>query len=85
MYRGIEDRLCQWANEFQNQVSHNALAGLLAALQPDFPDLPKDPRTLLSTDVNQTVLKLAGGEYYHFGLEECIWLSFLHIMSMQRV
>lgn len=68
----LEDRLCHWANEFQHDVSHAAIAGLLTALRPDFPNLPKDPRTLLSTDVKKSVMKLAGGEYHHFGLKECI-------------
>ena len=69
---GVEERLSRWATEFQNHVSHAALSGLLAALRPDYPNLPKDPRTLLSTDVHQDILRLAGGEYYHFGIKECV-------------
>jgi len=40
-------KLVAWANEFK--IPHVALQKLLFLLHPSFPNLPKDPRTLLHT------------------------------------
>ncbi|KAJ8034244.1 hypothetical protein HOLleu_21001 [Holothuria leucospilota] len=69
---GIEESLSAWAIEFQGQVSHAALAGLLTALKPNFPHLPRDPRTLLHTNTSYNIVDICGGQYYHFGIKSCI-------------
>ena len=41
-------------------------------MQKYHPQLPKDPRTLLSTSKSIQVNNLAGGEYIHFGVKNCL-------------
>ncbi|XP_063615608.1 uncharacterized protein LOC134788707 [Penaeus indicus] len=55
------------SNEFQ--ISHSALSALLGILQSKHPNLPKDPRTLLSTPPGVLVHNVAGGHYHHFGIK----------------
>ena len=59
--------LASWAVANSHRISHLALRDLLALLQKDHPNLPKDPRTLLRTFINVEVKDVAGGSYYHFG------------------
>ena len=58
--------LAWWATE--HNVSHVALRDLLKLLHTHFPNLPKDPRTLLSTKRSYEMKEITGGKYYHFGI-----------------
>lgn len=66
----IQEILSQWASEFK--ISHVALTGLLKALSPIHPELPKDSRTLLNTPHKIPVKSLDSGEYCHFGLKKML-------------
>ena len=65
----------EWAVECQIPLS--SLSPLLAILRPYFPTLPKDPRTLLRTKTKYEIKELAGGSYYHFGIESSILSRFV--------
>lgn len=54
------------------QVSKTSLGGILKIFRPYNPELPKDPRTLLKTNKQYDILDLAGGQYHHFGLLNCV-------------
>jgi len=62
----LQTKLQTWAASFC--IPLVALTALLAILRPEFPDLPKDARTLLDTQTNVPVVNICNGEYYHFGL-----------------
>lgn len=62
----LSQKLGEWATSFQ--IPNNALLDLLTLLRQYFPTLPKDPRTLLHTQLTYDVTDLAGGQYYHFGI-----------------
>ena len=62
--------MSEWASVFK--VNHATVSGLLSTLRLDPPDLPKDPRTLLHINVNFGVMEVAGGEYFHFGVKNCV-------------
>lgn len=62
--------LTDWALNFG--ISHSALKSLLEIQRPLFPNLPKDPRTLLSTPSETVVKKIDEGLYHHFGVEKGI-------------
>lgn len=62
----LSQQLGAWATTFQ--IPNIALLDLLTLLRQYFPTLPKDPRTLLNTQVTYDVSDLAGGQYYHFGI-----------------
>jgi len=66
----IKDQLTDWAVEFD--IPMNALSRLLSILRLEINDLPKDPRTLLSTKVSYEIENICDGEYYHFGLSSGI-------------
>lgn len=57
--------LANWAVE--NRITHVALAQLLYILRKTSPDLPKDPRTLLGTNVKVVSKDTPAGQYYHLG------------------
>ena len=59
--------LARWA--VKNMIPHNNLRELLTILHPYHQDIPKDPRTLLSTGKVTGVKEIAGGSYFHFGLK----------------
>lgn len=40
--------------------------------RPYHPELQKDPRTLLKTKKQYDIFDLAGGQYPHFGLLNCV-------------
>ncbi|XP_054261012.1 uncharacterized protein LOC128985493 [Macrosteles quadrilineatus] len=65
-------KLANWAVTFQ--VKNNALNALLQIQrsEPGYEQLPKDSRTLLSTPRSTTIRKVNPGEYYHYGLENCL-------------
>lgn len=71
-------KLAEWAAN--RNVSHSALSELLGILLELGLDLPKDPRTLLSTVKECDVKKMGQGSYYHFGLTSAI-ISELKITS----
>jgi len=67
------EELRLWA--IKHKISFVALADLLRILimyviQLSF--LPKDPRTLLRTPRNTNIIELAGGSYWHYGLNNII-------------
>ena len=59
------------------QIPLSSLSPLLAILWPYFPTLPKDHRTLLCTKTKYVIKELAGGSYYHFGIESSILSRFV--------
>lgn len=62
----ITQSLHDWAVTYQIPVT--ALRDLLKILIPVLPNLPKDPRTLMKTPTQYNIIRVCGGEYYHFGL-----------------
>lgn len=67
---GLPEKLADWARTYG--IHLNAVSALLNVLQVDHPYLPKDARTLLGTLTVHDIKKVAGGEYYHFGLESSL-------------
>ena len=69
----LQDKLADWKGK-NPSVTNSALSNLLKTLQPYFPTLPKDARTLLKTlssaQTAENTQKLSGGEYYHFGIKD---------------
>ena len=62
--------LVAWVSKFN--ISHSAVNGLLCILRERHSFLPKDARTLLKTAKQYNILHIAGGCYYHFGIETCV-------------
>ncbi len=62
----LQTKLQTWAASFC--IPLIALTALLSILKSEFPDLPKDARTLLGTQTQVPVANICNGEYYHFGL-----------------
>jgi len=62
------EQLGMWA--IQNNITHVALSGLLKLIQEWMPNakFPKDSRTLLHTQRNVEISKIAGGLFHHFGI-----------------
>lgn len=71
----LADELSEWAVNFG--ITHAALAANLKILRKYHPSLPKDPRTIINRG-NSTgsaavvVQNIAGGSYYHFGIEKTV-------------
>lgn len=63
---GMREELRAWS--VKHNISHVALNDLLHVLGPFHSDLPKDCRTLLSTQRTVELKKLSNGSYYHNGL-----------------
>jgi predicted XRE-type DNA-binding protein len=70
-----EDPLIQirkWVNG--HDISQAALGEILDIMRPRFPELPKDPRTVMkldkAVDVNLDIRDVSGGQYYHFGIAD---------------
>ncbi|KAG1663595.1 hypothetical protein GQR58_020325 [Nymphon striatum] len=68
--KDLDFSLVNWLSK--NNICHNAVRERLESLRPSHPSLPKDPRTLLGTKIDNNVVPNAGGFYYHFGLGNCI-------------
>lgn len=68
--KSVLTQLQEWATTYQ--VSKTSLGGILKVFRPYNPELPKDPRTLLKTNKQYDILDLAGGQYHHFGLLNCV-------------
>lgn len=62
--------LQEWA--LRNRISHVALNELLTPIKPKYPTLPLDARSLLKTPRKINVQNVRPGQYYHFGLSNCI-------------
>lgn len=56
----------------KNNIPNMSLGDLLQILRLSHPDLPKDPRTLLYTETSYNIMKICGGEYFHFELSDSI-------------
>jgi len=69
----LKELLSKWAKSAK--LSNSELAELLKILRNFHPDLPKDPRSLRETPTNIQTINLAGGQYYHFGLQNAIELN----------
>jgi hypothetical protein len=63
-------KLAEWADEFK--IPHVALQRLLFRLRPSFPNLPKDPKTLLHTLRNYDIHSMSCGLHHHFGIAQGI-------------
>ncbi|XP_056449900.1 uncharacterized protein LOC130385424 [Gadus chalcogrammus] len=66
----LKDKLADWAAK--RNISHSALSELLPILRHCGLDLPKDPRTLMSTSKNCEVKEMGDGSYYYFGVANAI-------------
>jgi len=70
----INIKLAQWANKYN--ISKAATHSLLSILNPHFPSLPRDPRTLLNTPTQTFVRNLkCGGQYCHMGLAKGLHMA----------
>ena len=73
--KDLQNKLVNWKVK-NPSVSHSALSDILCILQPYFPTLPKDSRTLLKTPSTVTTVHniqgISGGLYYHFGIKNGI-------------
>lgn len=63
-----------WLQEWvlRNRISHVALNELLTRIKPKYPALPLDACSLLKTPRKVNVQNVRSGQYYHFGLSNCI-------------
>jgi len=66
----LKEQLAEWAVKFN--ISQVSLKNLLEILKPYCKDLPRDPRSLLSTPREYTIKSIGNGSYYHFGIKEHI-------------
>jgi len=64
----ILEQLQIWAIDYE--ITQVALRELLFILKSKFPELPKDPRTVLGTPKEVKIETISGGEYYHKGLQK---------------
>ena len=64
----LKEELCLWA--INCNATHTQVNSLLEILVKHHANLPRDARTLLKTCRTVTVKELAGGHFYHFGLEK---------------
>jgi hypothetical protein len=62
----IQESLREWACTYN--ISHSSLQALLLILKNVDSSLPMDPRTLLKTPQNLTLIPVFPGYYFHFGL-----------------
>lgn len=60
----------RWA--IKNRITHVALNELMAYIKPNYPELPRDARTLLGTIRKVHADDVEPGRYYHFGLSHCV-------------
>lgn len=62
--------LSEWATEFN--IPQTALSALLKIIRKKGLDVPMDARTFMSTDRSCQVTNVAGGSYFHFGIENAL-------------
>ena len=60
----------EWATK--NRISHITLNELITGLKSKYPELPSDARSLLKTPRKVNVQDIRPGQYYHFGLSNCV-------------
>jgi hypothetical protein len=67
-FKSKPELLAEWS--IINNISHVALRQLLILLKDWCPNsgFPTDPRTLLRTPRSVKTIKIAGGEFFHFGI-----------------
>lgn len=68
--KNLRTLLFHWA--VTHQITHSAITQLLRILCLFHTPIPKDARTLLSTFNVDGINNIAGGEYYHFGVQKQI-------------
>lgn len=56
----------------KNSIPHIALNKLLTSIKPKYPEVPSDSRSLLKTPRKINMQEVKPGQYYHFGLTNCI-------------
>ncbi|KAJ8039656.1 hypothetical protein HOLleu_13728 [Holothuria leucospilota] len=66
----LSEQLGEWATS--NNIPQGAVSSLLSILKVFHKNLPKDPRSLLKPVKDISLENIAGGEYYHFGIVNCI-------------
>ena len=66
----FKKNLANWA--ITHNISHSALNDLLNILRPLSENLPVDARTLLQTARTVNLKPVTPGQYFHFGLNNCI-------------
>lgn len=64
----LEQQLAIWSTK--NNITHLATSELLKMLNPFYPSLPVDSRTLLNTPRNVNVIHCSGGSFIYFGLKQ---------------
>lgn len=77
----LRSSLRKWAIE--HRITHSALKDLLEIIntrfEKDFEILPQDPRTLLQTPQAVNIMALNDGEYWHYGLKNCLQKLFCNL------
>ena len=71
--KNLSSQLSEWVVDFG--ITMDAVSALLNMLQNFVTDLPKDPRTLLTTKMSYTIHEKCGGQYYHFGIKKSVMKS----------
>ncbi|KAJ8034455.1 hypothetical protein HOLleu_21303 [Holothuria leucospilota] len=66
----LSEQLGEWATS--NNIPQGAVSSLLSILKVFHKNLPKDPRSHLKPVKDISLENIAGGEYYHFGIVNCI-------------
>ena len=80
MSMSLVNQLARWCVAFSvNSVAFTVLLKILVAYQVVV-DLPRDSRTVLRTARSVKTKTVSGGEYFHFGLPECL-SQMLKLMS----
>ena len=74
--RSILEQIQIWAIDYE--IKQVALRDLLTMLKPKFPELPKDPRTVLNTPKDIKIKATSGGQYYHNGLKKNLEVELSH-------
>ena len=74
--RSILEQIQIWAIDYE--IKQVALRDLLTILKPKFPELPKDPRTVLNTPKDIKIKATSGGQYYHNGLKKNLKVELSH-------
>lgn len=67
---GFVTWLQKWA--IKNRISHVALNELMTGIKSKYPELPSDGRSLLKTPRKINEQDIKPGQYYHFGLTNCV-------------
>lgn len=82
----FKEQLREWVLNSGTPICH--VNSLLALLQPHFPSLPKDGRTLLNTRREYVIDNIAGGKYHHFGVEHGIKIclqQYAHLCDLDEL